>query len=51
MNEEEFLKKMILEQNESYSAIGKILGISGNAVNKYYIQFRLHRHDHRIEVL
>lgn len=34
MNEEEFLKKMILEQNESYSAIGKILGISGNAVKK-----------------
>lgn len=34
MNEEKFLKKMILEQNESYSAIGRILGISGNAVKK-----------------
>ena len=34
MSEKELLEKWILEQNESYSAIGRKLGISGNAVKK-----------------
>lgn len=34
MIEKELLEKWILEQNESYSAIGRKLGISGSAVKK-----------------
>lgn len=32
-NKEE-LEKLILEQNESYSAIGKLYGVSGGAIKK-----------------
>ena len=34
MIEKTVLENLILEQNETYSAIGKMFGISGNAVKK-----------------
>lgn len=34
MNDKELLEKLILEQNESYSTIGKMFGVSGNAIKK-----------------
>ena len=38
-NKEE-LEKLILEQNESYSAIGKLYGVSGGAIKKSSKTFR-----------